>query len=112
MQKPSMARRVGMTAALTFACLAPAGAAMAQTASYPGNPPQGEVLGTGDERGDTAVAGVVASRTEAPAAVSGARGGLAVTGTDVAQLAGLGVVLVGGGVVLVRRSRRPLAATA
>lgn len=105
------ARRFGRTLALSLALLAPAGAAAAQTAPYPGEKPAGDVLGNADERGDTQVQGVVTSRETPPASVSAVRAApasrsLAVTGTDAFQLAGIGIVLVGGGLVLVRRSRR------
>lgn len=107
MNQATMLRRVGGTLALSLALLVPAGAAAAQTAPYPGEQPS-EVLGNADERGDTQVAGIVTSRSEPVAAVRAApaQRGLAVTGTDVGQLAGLGIALVGGGLVLVRRSRR------
>ena len=107
-------RTTGRTLLLSLALLAPAGAASAQTASYPGNPPEdGEVLGTGDQRGDAEVRGVVTARPETTSgAVGGNVGGnnLAVTGSDAAQLALIGVALVGGGVVLVKRTRRVPAA--
>lgn len=107
MNKAMTSRRVGGTLALSLALLAPAGAAAAQTATYPGEQPT-EVLSSADERGDTKVAGVVTTRNEPVAAVRAApaQRGLAVTGADVGQLAGLGIVLVGGGLVLVRRGRR------
>lgn len=99
-------RMSGRTLLLSLVLLvAPAGAASAQTANYPGNPPDGEVLGTGDQRGDAEVGGVVTAR---PASTARAAAGnnLAVTGGDVVQLGLIGVALVGGGVVLVKRSRR------
>lgn len=99
-------RMSGRTLLLSLVLLlAPAGAASAQTANYPGNPPDGEILGTGDERGDAEVGGVVTARPETTTgAISGDN--LAVTGGDVVQLGLIGVALVGGGVVLVKRSRR------
>lgn len=104
-------RMSGRTLLLSLVLLlAPAGVASAQTANYPGNPPDGEILGTGDHRGDAEVQGVVTARPETTsAAVAGnnvAGNNLAVTGSDAVQLALIGVALVGGGVVLVKRSRR------
>ncbi len=97
-----MRRWVGLVLWLTVGAVAPASAAAAQTADYPGGPTaevQGEtfVRGPGNGGGQQgAVAGTQTSRS----------GSLAVTGADVVQLSVIAVALVAGGTVLVRRSRR------
>ena len=63
-----------------------------------------EVLGATFERPAVEAGNVSPASVARTAPVSG---GLAVTGSDVAGLAILGVSLVGGGAVLVRRTRRP-----
>lgn len=101
-----MHRCVGLVLWLTVGVVAPASAVAAQTADYPGGTTvevQGETFtrGEGGSGGASQVAGTQTSRA----------GGLAVTGADVAQLGAMGVALVAGGTVLVRRSRRRHGAT-
>ncbi len=76
-------------------------AAVAQTDPYVSRPPEVEST---DEGRPTEVAGVEASR-EAPAVASQAET-LPVTGGDLVGLAAIGLVSIGAGTVLVRRSRR------
>jgi hypothetical protein len=94
-----MLRRLGLTAVFSLGLLLPAAAASAQSANYPGGN-EGDVLSENVERPAPVESGAVEAVTASRSS------GLAVTGTDVAQLGGLGVVLIGGGTVLVRRSRR------
>jgi LPXTG-motif cell wall-anchored protein len=103
-----MLRRFALLAALTTGLLLPAAAASAESADYPGGT-ETSVLGENVDRGtvDPQQVSGVADVRSAPASQS-----LPVTGTDVAQLAGIGVVLVAGGTVLVRRSRRSATVTA
>ncbi len=89
-------RRISRVALMTAVLLAPAAAASAQ--SYPGNQPNGGVEAVADNRGDQ-VQGKVISRVDDP-------GALAFSGSDSAQLAGIGALLIVGGTVLVRRTRR------
>lgn len=106
-----MLRRLGTTALLSLTLLLPAAAASAQE-GYPGG--ETEVLSenlqaptpgaAGAGAGGVGGAGVTAGRGAGNGAVRGS--GLAVTGSDMAQLAGIGIVLLAGGTVLVRRSRR------
>jgi LPXTG-motif cell wall-anchored protein len=90
----NMLRRIALLTLLTLALLLPAAAASAQ--DYPGGTEEG-VLSENLDRG-----GAVAPASQ----TRGAPSALALTGTDAIQLAGLGIVLVAGGTVLVRRTRR------
>lgn len=102
-----MLRRLGATALLSFTLLLPAAAASAQE-GYPGG--ETEVLSenlqapTGGVGGNSGGAGAPLGRVESNGGVRGS--GLAVTGSDMVQLTGIGIVLLAGGTVLVRRSRR------
>lgn len=103
----TMMRRIGSAALLSLALVLPAAAASAQAADYPGGP-EGEVLSENIQAPTGGgVAGTRASVTD-PARATG----LPVTGTDVVQLTALGGALIVGGIVVVRRSRRPAPVTA
>jgi LPXTG-motif cell wall-anchored protein len=99
----NMLRRIALVTMLTLALVLPAAGAGAQ--DYPGGTDEG-VLSDNLQR-DPGGAVAPASQTR------GAPSTLPLTGTDTLQLAGLGLVLVAGGAVLVLRSRRrPSAAAA
>lgn len=105
-----MLRRLTLTFALMFLLVLVPAAAGAQTANYPGG--DGEVQSDKQDRGDAEVRGVVAARPDDVLAQRGAPASLPVTGSDMVQLGLLGIALVGGGTVLVRRSRRQSPAAA
>lgn len=110
-----MRRCVGLMLWLAVGVVAPASAVGAQTADYPGGTTvevQGEtfIRGGGGSGGGNQEAGTGGGSQVAGTQTSRA-GGLAVTGADVAQLGVMGVALVAGGTVLVRRSRRRHGAT-
>lgn len=94
-------RRLLLAAAIAAIVLGVPAAASAQTDPYVNRPPEVESV---DEGRPTEVAGVEASR-EAPAVAAQAET-LPVTGGDVLGLAAIGLVSIGAGTVLVRRSRR------
>lgn len=109
-----MLRRLMLSIALTMTlALAPTAMAGAQDANYPGG--DGQVLSDQQDRGDGQVLGVVTSRPDSGVLANraaAAPSSLAVTGSDVVQLSLIGVALLAGGTVLVRRSRRQSPATA
>lgn len=99
-------RRVAVTSLLVVGSFAPAAAA---AQDYPGGTvPPGDVIGEQEERGEVLDTTV----DRAPAAgVAATNQTLPVTGGDLVGLSIIGVALVGGGAVVVRRTRRrPVAA--
>jgi LPXTG-motif cell wall-anchored protein len=94
-------RRIGTATALALLLSAPVAASAAESSNDYLTPPPGGVLGETLGR-PTAVEGAVQSRSQT----------LPVTGGDTAELAAVGLGLVGLGYVLVRRTRRPSTVTA
>jgi LPXTG-motif cell wall-anchored protein len=94
-----MIRRIGAGAVLALALSVPA-VASAQTADYPGD---AAVEGITLDKG--APAAVAPASAAAPASQT-----LPFTGSDVTGLTVVGVLLIGGGVVITRRSRRSVPA--
>jgi LPXTG-motif cell wall-anchored protein len=106
-----IARRVLVTAACMTAAGLPVFASVAAAEDYPGGTTpttvSGDVLSEQQTRGDVAGNGeVLGERATKVAGVSASRDSLPVTGSDLAGLGIAGLVLVGGGTVLVRRTRR------
>lgn len=92
---------------LVAAALAVAGFATPALAQTDGTYVGGETVVRGEELVRTPQVDAAGARAGAAADVDD-RGGLPVTGGDVAGLVAMGVAAIGTGTVMVRRSRRPV----
>jgi LPXTG-motif cell wall-anchored protein len=106
------ARRAAVTLSCFLGLLA--APAVAGAVEYPGGTTPTTVAERGDVLGENQDRGAVAGTDGAVSPAGAVRGesALPVTGGDLAGLAVGGLVLIGGGAVLVRRSRRSTTAAA